>query len=176
MNRDQEVSAKYYGIGGWLLLFIIALTVLSPIATLRNVSMNVGRIHPAYRIAPVYGLLVVVDSALATIFALGSICCGILLLKKSRSAVVITKRYLITILFYALGDLVAFAVFSPRHLWNPNRYESSLLWVFLRQTGFVLIWYSYLSKSKRVAATYGPLGAPSLKLFSPESTAPQTPV
>jgi hypothetical protein len=141
------------GVGGWLLFFCISLTMLSPLITLYRLLSAFG---PVLRVSGTYpGLLVVtiIDTVLSVGLMAFSIFAGISLWRVAPKAVSIAKAYLISLLVYSVLVIpLVFLAGLPSRA-NAVMFQEGLIGL-LRSFGYVAIWLSYLSKSKRVAATY----------------------
>jgi Protein of unknown function (DUF2569) len=154
VNREYETYPRYKGIGGWLAIFVIVLTLIFPLSTLYRAAQRFQEIRTASQLAPRILLLAIADCAARTLLALLSIYCGIALLRKSRRAVAVTKKFLIILfVYFATLDVVSSVLTSARW-WNPDSPRRSLFAVLLGHLVFFTIWYAYLSRSERVASTY----------------------
>jgi hypothetical protein len=142
------------GVGGWLMFFIVCLTIIGPlIALFTVVILLMGA-----------GANVNSDSTLASLFAVFALLIipytvwgmfiGIALWKIRPGAVRQAKQYLIwgSIPFAFLFNLLPFMVLPPWHRGAqlaPSAFTSIAISVAL-----ALAWNSYLTKSRRVAITY----------------------
>jgi hypothetical protein len=79
---------------------------------------------------------------------------GIRLLQLKPNAVRVAKRYLIT--FFVYTALTVSLIFLANVVNHQPEQSTRDFGSQLRNIIYVLIWYSYLDKSKRVAATYPP--------------------
>ncbi|MGB8801609.1 MAG: DUF2569 family protein [Candidatus Acidiferrales bacterium] len=141
------------GIQGWLALLVFGLVIGGPISYVVSVVNE-------YDITKAPG----VDSSVATLFwaidavlliglAAWSVYCGICLLRLKPNAPKITKTFMICLFLYsALG--AAFTVMAGAKN-GPNSADTSTAIVpFLRTFIGVIVWYSYLERSKRVKNTF----------------------
>ena len=148
MNQPTPVQVergRYQGIGGWLALFIFALIFVSPVSLL---VQAVGSLQNAAWAGSPIAALLGIGLACFSIYA------GILLWRVRRNAVTVAKRFLLAglAIHLSLGFVSGVAAFSSKEWGEPL---ADAVGIVFRPLIFVGIWYSYLSRSKRVAATYG---------------------
>jgi len=141
MNTEQnnKSEVKYKGVGGWLSLFIISLCIINPLI------MVFGLIS-SYRYLSILFLII-------SVWTVGLICfsiyAGISLWKIRPRAVKIAKTFLLLCLVEPIISI-----------WLPvliGAGQELMIEVAKESYGpifYVITWYSYLSKSKRVKATY----------------------
>jgi len=141
---DIQTEAKYKGVGGWLLLFCILLTIINPIVSiglsLRSVWLISGIELPFSGI----GFVIALDPIVAIALTLFGCSVGIKLWKVKLGAVAEAQQYLRYVFTWAVFRGVVLAKVDPG-VWHMT------LGMLL---GY-LIWSTYLKKSKRVKATYG---------------------
>ena len=150
---SAPAEPRYKGVGGWLLLFCLGLTVFNPIITLVNLAWGFSQNVEYFDQFP--GLLVI--TAIDTLLSLGlmgiSVYAGIGLWSIRPGAVQMAKRYLLCSLAYlAVASILPFMAGLP-----SAANEVMAVEVFkdvIRGIAYFAIWYSYLNKSKRVRATY----------------------
>lgn len=128
---------RYKGVRGWLFLYVMCLTVLNPVITLLS--------------------FLFVDFSLYRFAAVGLACfsvyAGLSLWTIRTNAVRIAKGYLIVQLAYSVAvSILAFllAASPEQRLEVLGAAGSQVLGAYI----YYAVWYSYLKKSKRVAATY----------------------
>jgi hypothetical protein len=137
------------GVGGWLLLFIIGQLACKPVNTCAQLGQSAS-----YPMFPLTNFVV----SLEFLMSLGMLLFGIvvslgLLRSTDEGAVRLTKTYLLTQLGVAVFDLFLVCITdAPAHLKDAfiaRAFSSAIT------TGiYVLIWYQYFKRSKRVEATY----------------------
>ncbi len=136
---------------GWLAFFILASIVFSPFLTMTRLVMEYAKVGPYFGRVP--GLLVtaILDTVMRVALMCFGIYAGVCLLKIRPNAVRIAKRYLLA---YCLCQVAVSLLTLLGSV--PEAMEKSG-WAVgtLRSIVYVAIWYSYLKKSERVAATYG---------------------
>ena len=141
------------GVGGWLLLLCLSLTVFSPLLTLG--SLAVGFAESSKYFAQFHGLLVinVVDTLLSVSLMAFSIYAGVRLWGIRPGAVRMAKIFLLCFLAY-----LAVAAVLPFMAGLPSAANAAMIGVVaintFRGVIYFAIWYSYLNTSKRVRATY----------------------
>lgn len=127
------------GIGGWLLLYCIGLSVLMPILGLAELSVLLRFRNYEYSLEilrVIYGTVV-----------------GVFLLMKRPVALFLLRIYFIVIaasLLLTLLRLIAFAL-RPH---NSTALVRGVTAVMV-QAGFSILWFVYFRKSERVRNTYG---------------------
>ena len=155
--KDQppiaEEKKQYQGVGGWLTLFILGLTVFGPILTIVNLFKEFDQF--AHQAATSNAVLagLIFDIVFTVALMSFGVYAGVRLLKVKPNAVRIAKRYLVLYFLYSVL-MIALQIFGS--IANPPQAEqvTSEISPPLRSIIYVIIWYSYLGKSKRVAATY----------------------
>jgi hypothetical protein len=159
LNRDDD---RYRGVRGWLLLLCFTLTVLDPLAALFNITYTTHLAKPHFHKVAGLSRLVVVSGAASIALSIFSLYAGISLWKKMPRAVSTAKKYLITVLAYSLFSLVLPTLVGLSSEYQDKILEGSFL-TNLRTGAYVLAWYLYLERSKRVQSTYrdGEAGAGS---------------
>ncbi len=139
------------GVRGWLLILCIILVFLYPLSLSRGINFRaVEEIRAAYPRAMTIALL---DSFVVVALTVYSIYTGVRLWRVRPGAVTGARRFLVIIwVYFLLERLSIFAVGFPADV-NLKLFRR-LLWQLPVFSGMVLIWWLYLSRSKRVAATY----------------------
>ncbi len=151
------------GIGGWLLLFCVSLTIILPMFG-GSTLLKLYQAHQIYQSdafirhiysSPFYKTIFWVSFATSVGIIVGSFYCGVLLFQKRPSAVRITKAFLIYLLFHNLLT-AAFTFFGPpslRALSRGDRVGGLFIGVLGSISSFGL-WYTYFSRSVRVKNTF----------------------
>jgi hypothetical protein len=152
-TRPAPAEKEYKGVGGWLLLFCLGLTVFTPLLTIGSLAMAFIKSLEYFDQFP--GLLVI--TVIDTILSLGLIAfgfyAGIGLWSIRPGAVKMAKRYLLCILGYQAISAILTFMAGLLTATTANMISQVALDA-LRSVIYFAIWYSYLDKSKRVAATY----------------------
>ncbi len=138
-------ALRYKGVGGWLSLFIISicfssLVVFSSLVTALGASGSF------------------LESMFSVVFTVPILCYGLYaafsLYRLRPNAVIISKRYLLGVMGYALITAALLFV-GGLHSQADNREQRIQAWLSaLRALVFVGVWHTYLSKSKRVRITW----------------------
>ena len=151
--KSNDIQIKYKGVGGWLLLFCLFLTVFSPLATIFNLVSGYNEASPYFDQFPGLVNLAIVDGMLSIGLMVFSIYVGIALWKIRQGAVKIAKKYLLVFLGYSI-----LAIFLPFMAGVPSEANEAMIGEVAKGAigSFIYfaIWYSYLNKSQRVKTTY----------------------
>ena len=144
---------EYKGVGGWLLLLCLGLTVFSPLSTLGSLAEEYLESSKYFDQFP--GLLVI--TVIYTILSLGivafSIYAGVGLWSIRPGAVQMAKRFLLCLLgYHAIAAILPFTAGLPSTA-TQAMIETGATHLS-RGVIYFAVWYSYLNKSKRVIATY----------------------
>jgi len=144
---------QYDKVGGWLLLFCLSLLLFSPLMLYIRLSETWDAAGPLFERYPAFREMVTFDTILNIGLAAFGFYTGILLLVISLKAVKVAKIYLLVGLFVFIIE--PFLFFSVGF---PSEVSEAAFWEALKGSfqGFiyVIIWYAYLIKSKRVKGTY----------------------
>lgn len=131
-------------VGGWLLFFCIILTIITPIFSFSTIIYVLVKMPLLIKYAPDFALWEKIDLVMMVGIISFSIYAGISLWKKKSGAVDLAKKYLIAFFIYSLVEAVIVLSYTKADV-GMN---------LLRSFVFVGIWYTYLTKSKRVKDTY----------------------
>jgi hypothetical protein len=146
MKNQKEV-------GGWLLLFCISLTILSPLITIYTFITSYGATYTLFDEFPGLESILIVDGILSSFVMFFSIRAGIALWKIAPNAVKTAKNYLLIYLGYsAIAVFLPYMAGLPSYA-NDEMLPETLLGIF-RTLIYFGIWYSYLNVSVRVKETY----------------------
>jgi len=151
----QSIS-DLLGVKGWLFLFALQLTVLTPIWSLISIARNFNDLSPVMDAFPsVLGGVVIDMIMILSVIGFG-IYCGILIFNLKTQAIILAKRYLIVFFIFSILEFPIFIAFSglPAEV-NKIILGESVGGIF-RALIYVIIWYLYLTKSKRVKNTFTP--------------------
>jgi hypothetical protein len=145
-TKENDIS----GVKGWLALLAFVLTVGSPVATILHlfllfVSLRVSAVTSGLQfelLGPnIFAFLA--DPAIVIGFGIYA---GIGLYRRKPNAISIVKRYLVSRIVIGLIHIVNSAYAINSEDLARNGIQSIVV---------SIIWYAYLVKSKRVAATFG---------------------
>ena len=144
---------RYKGVGGWLLLLCLGLTVFTPLLTIPLLAMGFIESSKYFNQFPGLLIITVTDTVLCLGLMVFSIYAGTGLWSIRPGAVQMAKRYLLCFLGYK-----AIAAILPFMAGLPSAATKAMIGTIamdtLRGVIYFAVWYSYLSMSKRVIATY----------------------
>jgi len=145
---------RYKGVGGWLLLFCLGLTVFNPLMTLGTLAAQYIEVSKYFDRFPGLLVITVIDSLLCVGLMAFGVYVGTGLWSIRPGAVQMAKRYLL----WSLGYLAVGGGILPFMAGLPSAANEAMIVQFAKSMfrGIITfaIWYSYLNKSKRVSATY----------------------
>lgn len=140
-----QPADELYGVGGWLLILCISLTIVVPLTqaliaakALRNLATARVPIQTVLRLGSVGAIY----SGLAIFSCIG----GVMLWRKRPKGVSVTKGYLL------VSAVLPISLFLLLHLAGMH---VDLFRVIFRRSVYSVVWYSYLIASRRVKVTYG---------------------
>jgi len=154
-NNEQpdEQPKEYKSVGGWLLLLCISLTIVAPIHSLYDLitshELNVQLIV----LDPDIESLINISIVLYVVVTVLSVRAGIALWKIKPRAVKIAKNYLLILFVYSIISILLTLMtkqISEEKIDLIADVDKSQI----RPLISFVIWYWYLSVSKRVKATY----------------------
>jgi hypothetical protein len=139
-----QPSEELRGIGGWLLLLCISLVFLGPITqallaakALRNLATARVPILTLVRLGSV--------GAIYSSLAIFSCIAGVLLWLEKPEGVTVAKTYLV------IGAVLPISLFVFLHFAGLH---VDLFLIIFRRLLYSVVWYSYLTASRRVKMTY----------------------
>jgi hypothetical protein len=130
------------GIGGWLLLFCIVLTILSPLFTMLQIL-------PLLRLRRMPYPSSMLDM-LRVFYGLGV---GVFLWMKRPIALVLLRVYFIAFAVMAALAILAMIAISLRT--HSSIFLSARFTAIGTLLGYMMLWFAYFKKSVRVRNTYG---------------------
>lgn len=156
------------GVGGWLLLLILSLMFLGPLIGAGHINsdfMSVEDKYPNLKTVAEWGLYK--SATWWTFLLVGclSFYAGLGLVKRRDHLVVKRAK----IILWAIGPVasVVLGVFIPILIFGKAEPDPQFVVSMIASIIATAIWTAYLSKSKRVKATYGS-NTPSTELQGPE--------
>lgn len=148
---EQGVSPKAHShsrVGGWLLVFCVILTIVSPAITGYSVVAGWQAASPLFDKVPGLSGLILLDSLVNLGIAAGAIYVGARLWSVKPGADKTAKSFLV-----CLPIVRAFLFMIV--LFSDVRGLGFAAFMSLFQTSvFAMIWHAYLDRSKRVQATF----------------------
>lgn len=149
MENKNELT----GVKGWLLLLCLNLTILDPLSMLIHLLVVSNLAKPYFHTHRNLFSLILINGIFNIALISYSIYAGISLWRVYRGAVGIAKKYFIFLFFYSLIALFFPYLFGVSENTLKKIGNNNILSTFLNM-GYALIWYVYLSVSKRVKNTY----------------------
>jgi hypothetical protein len=148
-----EEKQTLKGVKGWLLLLCINLTILDPLSIITNLFVATDALQSQFERYPEFFQFILISGVCRIALMVFSIYAGVSLWKVMPGAVLVARKYLQAVLAYSV-----FAVFLPRIVGLPDELYRDLaapnLLNSLLTICYVAAWFLYLSRSKRVKATY----------------------
>ncbi|HBA53902.1 DUF2569 family protein [Syntrophorhabdus aromaticivorans] len=153
MTAFNTADPQYQGVQGWLLLLCINLTILDPLAALLNLVVTTSATKPFFEQQPAFLRLLLINGTCSIGLAVFSVYAGISLWKVLPRAVTIARKYLSVAFLYAVVSL-----FLPAMTGLPENVRKEIAGAGLLNSvvtvAYLAVWYQYLKRSRRVAATY----------------------
>jgi hypothetical protein len=147
-------AAAYRGVGGWLLLFCLQLTVLGPLAMLWSLFTWFASPAGLEERFPALRMLGIIDALARIGLTIFGIRVAVGLLKLRAGAVQRAKTFLLSRLAYEVA-----AAILPFTAGLAAEFNEAMATQGIRAvlgTGLMVsVWYTYLTRSRRVKATYG---------------------
>jgi hypothetical protein len=152
MTVSQE-NIRYRGVKGWLLILCLSFTIFDPLAMLLSLFSISNAAKPLFDQYPGLFRLIAVSGVCRLAIAVFSIYAGLALWRVTPGAVGIARKYLMAVFLYTV-----FAFFLPAVVGLPEDLAQEMAGSsFVAGTltvSYAVIWYLYLSHSRRVKATY----------------------
>jgi|YelNatPaOPRAMG01_1025707.scaffolds.fasta_scaffold17313_4 hypothetical protein len=155
-NTSEAAAAekpRYKGVRGWLLLFCLGCTILSPLLTIGGLLKEFADNNwQAVDLFPGLRAATQIDAVLRLAVTAFGIYAGVRLWRVRPRAVRTAKGYLLAVLAYSVV-----AALLPLTAAVPNRdavLETGIGRMLATLVAFS-IWLAYFTSSKRVKATYG---------------------
>jgi hypothetical protein len=145
-----EENPKYKGIGGWLLLFCIVLTIITPI-------LSASQIVSGYVNTPITNSTVkaalIIESGIGGLLHFYGFVTGCIVWSGNKNGAVYAKRFLIIniIGFFAIATSVALLFDSPE---ARHKVIGSYILLIPKEIAFFTIWWFYFKYSKRIKFLY----------------------
>jgi hypothetical protein len=144
---------ELYGVRGWLLLLCLLLTVIDPVVVLANLFAQTEGAREIYNKQPEMFKVFVVTGVLGIALAVFSMYSGLSLWKIAPNAVRTARYYLVAEAAFSFVPFFLPAVFGVP-LSSPEGIQNLYIFNALATTAYASAWYAYLSRSRRVRATY----------------------
>ncbi|BCU77809.1 DUF2569 family protein [Luteolibacter sp. LG18] len=142
------------GVGGWLRLYCIVLTVLGPLLWTWQLKVY-GQLIVANRGQyPRFSLLLTLEIAIWGLLMVFGVVVGLWLWARRKGALAAVRAFMLSRLLGVFSLLFVSAAFG---LMPDTRHFGNLGIVLIREALYFVIWWFYFKKSKRVANTYQPV-------------------
>jgi hypothetical protein len=156
MNELNPTSGPK-GVGGWLLFFCVALTILAPIAEIFSMFLGWAWAESSFHQYPMLRIGLIWESLCGTAFVIYGFVVGCKVWSGDPDGRRIAKRFLRLRLFGGIGYEL-FAVFVlmgglPKAMIAGG--ITGAVQFMTRELIFFLIWFNYFKFSNRVRNTYG---------------------
>ncbi|MGH8551018.1 MAG: DUF2569 family protein, partial [Methylococcales bacterium] len=152
-SSSETVESSYKGVGGWLLFLCLSLTIFNPLGALLKFFSTIQEISKYGSTMPNLSGMVVIDGILSAVLMIFSVNAGLALWRVQPEAVQLAKRFLLVVLAYQAVAVVLVFMMVPTTV-SSNRLADAIVPEIARALFYFTVWYSYLSVSKRVRATY----------------------
>jgi Protein of unknown function (DUF2569) len=158
MNPPQSLNQPI-GVRGWLAFFCFVLIVGNPLLTILTVLQALTVVGALRRFDPDAARTLDSFTSFAGVFsftlAAFSFIAGILLIRRTRNAVIVAKIYTAAVPTIALLALLAVFGTSASAEVREVMVQGGVQ-ELIKSLGFFAIWFTYLSRSRRVKNTYSP--------------------
>ncbi len=144
------------GVGGWLIFFCVALTILGPLFSIGQMVSTWEESEPAFgRFPSIKSAMILENFGLVALLIYGFIL-GCIIWGGNPKCKKLAKQYLLIRLFGFFGiELVAIMIIADLPSEVLAAGVGGVIGAGFREVLFFLIWWFYFKKSKRVRNTYG---------------------
>lgn len=150
----SALSPPLKGVGGWLYYLIGILVFVTPALRAKAVLSNFQYATNSMAEIPGYLTAVGVDATMNIFLSIGSIYCGFLLWKIRPYAVLATKIFFVANILYVIFGIFIITALSSFPPQIEKALELGATTNLARDLMPAVFWMIYLSRSKRVKATY----------------------
>lgn len=151
-NLQPEVHSQYNGVGGWLLLLCVGMTILGPLFNFFYITQEIAASNKISAYYPEVETAVKIEVAFTIFLIVCSMYAGISLWTKRPNAVFKAKIYLLLLPVITILSIFITYSMMPPVIQNALLKESTV--PLIRTVLYSVIWFIYLSSSQRVAETY----------------------
>lgn len=150
------IEPRIPNIGGWLIFLIVVLALGIPGNVQRSIQETRRAIGPSLAHNPSLDTPLDIFTYLEGGVALVSLYCAYVLFAKVPGAAMLAKRSLILMCAMQVAANLVFPIFAAPGDVGPGQWAITnfTLWRLVGPLIFPAIWYTYLSRSKRVRGTY----------------------
>ncbi len=156
VQADLEFAGiRYKGVGGWLLLLCISLTILSPALTTYNLVTGWDALTAAADTVAGAQTMAVIDVVLSVPLVVFMVLAGVALWLRRPRAVRIARAFLVTMVVYNVV-LIFMPYLAGMSSAAIDAMMPDVVVTAIRGFVFSAIWLAYLARSERVKDTYAP--------------------
>lgn len=143
------------GVGGWLLFYCVALTILGPIFSLSRIVKNWEDSIPAFDVYPSIRSAVIVENSGMLALVIYGFITGCQIWSGSMKGHIYARRYLrVRLLGFIAIELLSLVIMSDLPIDLLQKGMGLMLGAVIGETITFTIWTLYFRKSKRVQNTY----------------------
>jgi hypothetical protein len=149
----DDVS-RYRGVGGWLLLLCVGLTIIGPLVRLSGIGSSMTALPRISALFPLMVTLIYAENICSLIIGAFSVYAGYSLWAVKSNAVYKAKAFLVALVIFAVFDLfLIYMTELPAGI--VKEVSAQGIFGLAQSVIYAGVWFAYLSQSKRVRATYG---------------------
>lgn len=147
------------GVGGWIVFFCVGLTILSPLSSLGQISMNWEKAQPAFAQFPNLKTAVMWENAGSIALLIYGFIVGCIIWSGNPYGREIAKEFLLIRLFGSIGiigiEIITVVIMGDMSSQVVASDIGAAVGAIFANLFWFLIWWFYFKKSKRVRNTYG---------------------
>jgi hypothetical protein len=144
------------GVGGWLVMFCVGLTILSPLLSLSQMVSNWGLALPAFSRFPTIKSAMIWEYLGSTAILIYGFIVGCIIWSGSPKGRDIARNFLgIRLVGIVAVEIIAFLVLGDLPSEMMKGVIGGAVGTLFREGVYFAVWWSYFVKSKRVQNTYG---------------------
>jgi hypothetical protein len=150
----DDLRTEPVGIKGWLFLFCVLLMIFDPLVIVVTLFVVSDGLAARQDLGREMFRLIFVTGVLKIGLAVFSLYAGVSLWRRAPRAVTLARTYLVAIGLSSVAFLFLPVLLGSKMTTAEALSSENVLNVLLTVV-YVLLWLAYLSRSKRVRATYG---------------------
>ena len=155
--KKEEVKVNGpKGVGGWLVLFCVALTILGPLISIGQMMNSWEQAQPAFDRFPILRTAVIWENFGSVALLIYGFIVGCIIWSGSPNGRAVAKTYLLVRLFGSIGiGFITLVIMGDMPSEMGAAVMGAAVGAGFRDVIYFLIWWFYFKKSKRVRNTYG---------------------
>ena len=153
MGGVDPRSKELEGVKGWLLLLCVSLAILDPLTVIFSVFLAAPSAGPYLDQHPEYFRMILVSGICRIGLMVGSLYAGLSLWRVAPGAVAAARRYMAALFLYSVFSLFLPGLVGVSEARYPGTGSSNSVNAAFTMA-YIAVWYLYLSRSRRVRATY----------------------